>query len=111
MLESSVSLDRAFGALADPNRRAILAVVRDRGRPVGEIAETLGLSQQNTSHHLKVLREAGLVIGSRSGARHLFVVRTEGLAAGRAYFEDFWPERLDALKRAVERSTTGGADG
>jgi DNA-binding transcriptional ArsR family regulator len=98
------ALDRTFHALSDPNRRAIVAVVRDRRRGVTEIANLLGVSQQIVSHHLKVLRGAGLVIGTRSGTRHLFTVRVEGLAVGKGFFDDFWPERLSALKRAVESS-------
>jgi DNA-binding transcriptional ArsR family regulator len=96
------ALDRTFHALSDPNRRAIVSVVRDRRRAVGEIANLLGLSQQVVSHHLKVLRAAGLVIGTRSGTRHLFAVGVEGLAVGKGFFDNFWPERLSALKRAVE---------
>lgn len=110
MSDAAARLDRTFHALADPNRRAILSVVRDRRCAVGEIAEVLGLSQQIVSHHLKVLRGAGLVAGSRSGTRHLFAVRVEGLAVGKGFFDDFWPERLSALKRAVE-SATGSGDG
>ena len=108
MGDPAASLDRTFHALADSNRRAILAVVRNERRAVGEIADVLGLSQQIVSHHLKVLRSAGLVIDSRSGTRHLFVVRVQGLAVGKGFFDDFWPERLSALKRAVESSTRSG---
>ena len=104
MGEAATALDQTFRALADPNRRAILAVVRHQRCAVGEIADELGLSQQIVSHHLKVLRGAGLVTGSRSGTRHLFAVRVEGLAEGKGFFDDFWPERLSALKRAVESS-------
>lgn len=68
----------------------------------GEIATELGLSQQIVSHHLRVLAAAGLVTGARSGTRHLFAVRSEGLAVGQEFFDDFWPGRLSALKRAVE---------
>lgn len=104
MTEPAVALDRAFGALSEPNRRAIVGIVRDGKRAVGEIAEELGLSQQIVSHHLKVLHAAGLVEGTRSGTRHLFAVRIEGLAVGKAFFDDFWPERLSILKQAVEQS-------
>jgi len=110
MDDAAIDLDRAFHALSDPNRRAILSVVRHQRRAVGEIADALGLSQQIVSHHLKVLRGAGLVTGARAGTRHLFAVRVEGLAVGKAFFDDFWPERLSALKRAVEAST-GERDG
>ena len=110
MSDAAKALDRTFHALADPNRRAILTVVRNRRSAVGEVATQLGLSQQIVSHHLKVLRAAGLVTGSRSGTRHLFAVRVEGLAVGKGFFDGFWPERLSALKRAVESSVAGRDD-
>lgn len=95
-------LDQALRALADANRRAILAVVRSGPRPVGQIAEDVGLSQQTTSHHLGVLRAAGLARSTREGTRHLFAVNTDGLAAVRSYLDDFWPTKLAALKTAIE---------
>ena len=110
MNDTAAELDRTFHALADPNRRAILSLVRNQRCAVGEIAVELGLSQQIVSHHLKVLRAADLVTGSRSGTRHLFAVRVEGLAVGKEFFDDFWPTRLSALKRAVD-SAAGDADG
>ena len=101
-MTSPAVLDDAFRALADPTRRRILAIVRDGRRSVGELAGELGLSQQIVSHHLKVLRDAGMVSSARSGTRHLHAVRVEGLAVGKAFFDDFWPERLTMLKHAVE---------
>ena len=95
-------LDGALRALADGNRRAILGVIRSAPRPVGELAAELALSQQTASHHLRVLRSAGLVTETRDGTRHLFAVDTDGFAAVRSYLDDFWPTKLEALKRAVE---------
>ena len=109
-MTGSTELDRTFQALADPNRRAILSLVRDERCAVGRIADRLGLSQQVVSHHLKALTAAGMVTGTRSGARHLFAVRAEGLAVGSSFFDDFWPQRLSALKQAVE-SSSGTGDG
>jgi DNA-binding transcriptional ArsR family regulator len=97
-------LDATLRALADGNRRAILEVVRDRPLAVGEIAGEMAMSQQATSHHLRVLRGAGLVTEHREGTRHLFVVRTDGLDVVRQYLEGFWPDRLAALKAAAERA-------
>lgn len=94
--------DRAWKALADPNRRAILEVVRSAPSAVGDIAQRLGLSQQTTSHHLRVLSAAGLARSTRNGTRHLYLVDVDGLAAVRAYLDDFWPQRLSALKSAIE---------
>lgn len=99
--------DLALRALADPRRRAILAAIRPGPRPVGAIAETVGLSQQTTSHHLRVLRDAGLTTSAREGTRHLFAVDTDGLAAVRSYLDDFWPAKLSALKAAVEERHRG----
>lgn len=100
--ESAPKLDRALRALADANRRAILTAIRSEPRSVGSVAEEVGLSQQTTSHHLGVLRAAGLATGTREGTRHLFAVSTDGLAAVRAYLDEFWPTKLAALKSAVE---------
>jgi len=101
-------LDQALRALADPNRRAILAAIRDETRSVGQIANDVGLSQQTTSHHLRVLSAAGLARGTRAGTRHLFAVQTDGLAAVRAYLDEFWPAKLAALKAAVEAGRDDG---
>lgn len=103
-----MDLDLALRALADGNRRAILRVIRSDPRPVGEIADELGLSQQTTSHHLGVLRRAGLAVGTRDRTRHLFVVNTDGLAAVRSYLDDFWPGKLADLKSAIESRENHG---
>ncbi len=95
----------AWQALSDANRRAILRVIRSSPQPVGAIAKELGLSQQTTSHHLGVLRKAGLAVGTREGTRHLFAVDTDGLAAVRSYLDDFWPGKLADLKTAIESKT------
>ena len=103
----ATDLDAALRALADGTRRTILAVVRDRPRAVGEIAGELAVSQQAVSHHLRVLRDSGLVTEERDRTRHLYVVRTDGLAAVRDYLDGFWPDRLRALKSAAEAATRG----
>src|SRR5690625_1239698 len=100
--EAAADLDLALRALADRNRRAILTAIRAGPRPVGAIAEEIGLSQQTTSHHLGVLSDAGLATGSRDGTRHLYAVSTDGLAAVRSYLDDFWPTRLAELKAVIE---------
>lgn len=101
-VEAAADLDLALRALADGNRRAILRVIRSAPQSVGTIAEEVGLSQQTTSHHLGVLRKAGLAVGAREGTRHLFAVDTDGLAAVRSYLDDFWPGKLDDLKAVIE---------
>lgn len=100
--EAVADLDLALRALADGNRRSILRVIRADLLPVGGIAEEVGLSQQATSHHLGVLRKAGLAVGTREGTRHLFAVDTDGLAAVRSYLDEFWPGKLADLKTVIE---------
>lgn len=98
----AVDLDVALRALADPNRRSILRVVRDRPHSVGEVADATELSQQTTSHHLRTLHSAGLVTEVRQGTRHLFMLRTDGLRVVEDFLSGFWPDRLSALKAAAE---------
>jgi DNA-binding transcriptional ArsR family regulator len=69
---------------------------------VGEIARSLDMSQQAISHHLAVLRGAGLVIERREGAKHLYAVQTDGLRVVNDYLGGFWPAQLGNLKRAAE---------
>lgn len=102
MVAPAVEVDAALRALADGNRRRILALVRDEPRAVGEIAEQVAMSQQAVSHHLRVLKGAGLVTEQRERTRHLFMVRTDGLRAVRDFLDGFWPTHLAALKQAVE---------
>jgi DNA-binding transcriptional ArsR family regulator len=108
--ETAADLDGALRALADGNRRRILAVVRDQPGAVGEIAERVAMSQQAVSHHLRVLRGAGLVTERHEGTRHLFQVRTDGLGVVREFLDGFWPSHLAALKRVAEAEfRRGGA--
>ena len=94
--------EAAFQALADPRRRAILRLVRDRPRSVNEIAAQFDVTQQAISQHLKVLKEAGLVAVRPHGQQRLYAMRPEGLAAVRDFLAEFWPEHLQRLKEAVE---------
>jgi DNA-binding transcriptional ArsR family regulator len=94
--------DAAFQALAEPRRRAILRLVRDQPRSVNEIAGHFHITQQAISQHLKVLKDAGLVAVRPRGQQRLYVVRPEGFAALRDFLAEFWPDRLQSLKQAVE---------
>jgi DNA-binding transcriptional ArsR family regulator len=102
--EVAPTLDIALRALADGNRRTILSVVRERPLPVGEVAAAVSMSQQIVSHHLRALRDAGLVTEERRGTKHLFMVRTEGIRVVEDYLSDFWPTQLAALKTAAEKT-------
>ena len=91
-----------WAALAEPRRRAMLVLVRDQPRSVNEIAEHFDITQQAVSHHLKVLREAGLVAVRPDGQRRLYAVRPEGLESLDAFLAELWPAGLRRLKDAVE---------
>jgi DNA-binding transcriptional ArsR family regulator len=95
----------AYAALAEPHRRRILDLLRDREWSVNDLVESLGLGQPSVSKHLKVLREAGLVRVRPDGKRRLYALRPEPLAEVDAWLKPYrrhWEERLDALERHLE---------
>jgi DNA-binding transcriptional ArsR family regulator len=97
-----VTADAALRALAEPNRQAILRLVRDEPRSVNEITRHIGISQQGVSQHLQVLREAGLVAVRRDGKRRLYEVRPQGLDSLEAFLAELWPAGLRRLKETIE---------
>jgi DNA-binding transcriptional ArsR family regulator len=96
-------VETALKAIAEPRRRQILSLVRDEELSAGEIASHFDVTRPAVSQHLTVLKEAGLVDERRNGTRRLYRARPEGLAEVRTFLEEFWSERLDALKREAER--------
>ena len=96
-------METALKAIAEPRRRAILRLVRDEELAAGEIASHFDVTRPAVSQHLTVLKEAGLVDERRNGTRRLYRVRPEGMAEVRAFLEEFWDERLSALKREAEK--------
>ncbi|HEX2125292.1 MAG TPA: metalloregulator ArsR/SmtB family transcription factor [Thermoleophilaceae bacterium] len=94
----------AIEAIAEPRRREILRLVRDRELPAGEIAERFGdVSRPAISQHLRVLREAALLTERRDGTRRLYRARPEGLGDLHDFLELFWDERLETLRREAEK--------
>jgi DNA-binding transcriptional ArsR family regulator len=94
-----------WSALADPNRRAILALLLKGPRPVGELAESCGLSQPSASKHLRVLRDAGLVRVERDAQRRLYAIEPApmaGLDAWLTPYRRLWNSSLDALGRRLD---------
>ena len=96
-------MEAALTAIASPRRRQILSLVRDGELSAGEIAAHFDISWPAISQHLGVLKEAGLVDERRNGTRRLYRARPEGLTEVKAFLEQFWDTRLDALKREAER--------
>ena len=89
-------------ALADPTRRAIFERLVERPWAVGELAGTLPISRPAVSQHLKVLKEARLVLDRADGNRRIYEVDPDVLSALRAELDRFWSRSLAAYKRAVE---------
>src|SRR2546422_11744662 len=96
-------MDAALKAIAAPRRRQILTLVRDGELSAGEIAAHFDVTRPAVSQHLNVLKEAGLVSERRNGTKRLYRARPEGLAQLKAFLEEFWGDRPEALKREAEK--------
>ena len=92
-----------LAALADPTRRHIFERVAERPQAVGELANGLPVSRPAVSQHLKVLKDAGLVIDRRDGNRRIYQLNPDGGGALRAYLDRFWNQALAAFKAAAEQ--------
>jgi DNA-binding transcriptional ArsR family regulator len=94
-----------FDVLAEPSRREILDLLRERDRSVGDLVERLSMSQPGVSKHLRVLRDAGLVVVRPDAQRRWYRLRAEPLAEIDAWlgpYRRFWSGRLDALERQLD---------
>ena len=91
-------------ALGDPTRRAIFERIARRPRAVVELARELPVSRPAVSQHLKVLKDAGLVVDHRAGTRRVYRLNPAGVAALRADLERFWRSALAAYKQGVEQT-------
>ncbi len=112
-------MDRIAGAIADPVRREILELLRGRPRPAGDIAGAFDISRPAVSRHLRVLREAGLVVDTVDGRRRIYRLAVEPLIELNAWVASFfdeeampaagaasagWGARFDALATEVHRT-------
>ncbi len=93
----------ALTALADPTRRQVFERLRSGPLPVNILARGLPVSRPAVSQHLKVLKNAGLVVERSEGVRRLYSVRREGLIELRDWIDSFWSDALEAFKREVEK--------
>jgi len=89
-------------ALAEPRRREILELIRDRELAAGEIASGFDVTRPAISQHLGVLKEAGLVSERREGTRRFYRARPEGLKELKEFLDGFWTFALQQLKREAE---------
>jgi DNA-binding transcriptional ArsR family regulator len=95
----------ALSALADPTRRLIFERLADRPRAVGELASELPVSRPAVSQHLKVLKDANLVLDRPDGTRRIYQLDPDGLRELRGYLDHFWDQALAGFKAAAERET------
>jgi DNA-binding transcriptional ArsR family regulator len=96
------STPEALDALGDPTRRAIFERLGQGPCAVGELAKELPVSRPAVSQHLKVLKQAGLVVDQAAGTRRLYRLNPHGIDVLRAYFQQFWIRAMSDFKAAAE---------
>ena len=96
-------MDTALRALAEPRRREILKLVRNRERTASDIATHFPISRPAVSQHLRALEDARLVTVRLDGTRRWYRARPEGLGELRRWVESMWADNLQELKHAAER--------
>ncbi|MCC6705017.1 MAG: winged helix-turn-helix transcriptional regulator [Thermomicrobiales bacterium] len=98
-------METTFAVLAEPARRQMLDLLRERERTVNELVEHVGLSQPAVSKHLRVLRQAGLVEVRQDAQRRWYRLQPQPLTEIEAWlapYRRFWTDRLDALERYLD---------
>ena len=93
-----------FEALGDPNRRAILELLGAGGRSVGEVAEELPISRPAVSRHLRLLKEAGLVVEEAQGTRRIYRVHDEGVEAVEEFLTQVWGDAVGRFRLLAENT-------
>ncbi|MDQ1432362.1 MAG: hypothetical protein QOF40_2964 [Actinomycetota bacterium] len=100
-----------FEALGDPNRRAIVALLGDGGRSVGEVADALPISRPAVSRHLRLLKEAGLVVEEPQGTRRIYRLHDEGVAAVDRFLTEVWGDAVSRFRLMAENTRPRGERG
>jgi DNA-binding transcriptional ArsR family regulator len=94
-----------FEALGDPNRRAIVELLGGGGRSVRELADALPISRPAVSRHLRLLKDAGLVVEEPRGTRRVYRLHDQGVEAVRGYLERVWGEAAERFRMLADNST------
>jgi len=106
MANYSTNLDRAFSALSDPTRRAIISRLCDGPRTVGELSEPFDLALPSLLKHVRVLEECGLISSEKTGRVRTCTIKPEALLATEAWIHQHvaaWEKRLDRLENHIDR--------
>ena len=96
----SVYGDGVLGLLGDPTRRVIFEMLARRPSSVQELADLLPVSRPAVSHHLRVLRDGGLVVSTAEGTRRVYRLNPDGVAALRSWLDGVWSEALTGFRRS-----------
>jgi DNA-binding transcriptional ArsR family regulator len=97
-----------FDALGDPQRRAIVELLARDGRSVGELADALPISRPAVSRHLRLLKQAGLVVEEAQGTRRIYRLHDAGVDAVRRYLERVWGEGAARFRLVAENTLDEG---
>ena len=95
-------IEKVIHAIAEPRRREILNLVRDKELTSSAIASNFKISAPAISQHLKVLEESGVVVVRRAGTKRYYSIRREGFSEIKNYIDRFWDDSLLLLKEAAE---------
>jgi DNA-binding transcriptional ArsR family regulator len=99
-----------FNALGDPHRRRIVELLRSGGRSVREIADDLPISRPAVSRHLRLLKDAGLVVEQARGTQRIYGLHDEGVAAVQAYLTQVWGDVAGRMRLYAENTRPAGED-
>lgn len=97
-------MDKTYKALADPTRRAILALLRDRDRTAGDIAAEFPITWASVSHHLSALKDAGLVVATREGQNIRYSLNTTVFQALVQHLIDLAQRKRTPRKKGTEHA-------
>jgi DNA-binding transcriptional ArsR family regulator len=100
-------LQAGLDALGDATRMAIFQKLANGPVAVNELAQTLPVSRPAVSQHLRVLKDAGLVMDSKAGTRRLYQLNPEGVARLRAHFDKMWTRAMNNFQAAAEKEPAG----
>ena len=98
----------AFRALADPTRRDILVMLRERDLTIAQVADNFDITRAAVKKHLTMLSDGGLITVETRGRERINRINPQGMAPvfdWFSYFDTFWDDRLAALKQAIEKDT------
>jgi DNA-binding transcriptional ArsR family regulator len=104
MPAAAAPLGDPFDALGDSNRRAIVELLGSGGRTVGQIADELPISRPAVSRHLRLLKQAGLVIDEPRGTRRIYQLHARGVEAVEAYLLEVWGDAAARFKLLAENT-------